>query len=109
MGKSARAESEVNDAWVGDAVLTLRARLKILSEGDRIDAARSTLMTSNQFLSSVGEPTAVEAAIGRVYAKHGLEAAFAWIDDRLGPVFARQEENRARRAGNSGKKAEKPA
>jgi dsRNA-specific ribonuclease len=106
MGKGSRTESELNQAWVGDAVLTLHARLRILRENGRIDAARSTLMTSNQFLSSLGEPTAVEAAIGRVYQERGLEAAFAWIDERVGPVFARQEENRARREG---KKREKPA
>jgi dsRNA-specific ribonuclease len=54
-------------------------------------------MTSNQFLAATGEPSEVEAEIGRIYEKEGLEAAFRWIESRLMPVFARQEENRLRK------------
>jgi hypothetical protein len=56
-------------------------------------------MTSNQFLSAWGEPTAVEAEIGRLYQQGGLPAAFALIETRLVPVFARQEQNRRKRLG----------
>ncbi len=95
----------MNEAWVGDAVLTLHARLTILAEIGRIDAARSALMTSNRFLSALGDPAAVEAAIGRIYAEQGLDAAFAWIGQCLTPLFVRQEENRARRAGRIARNA----
>ncbi len=54
-------------------------------------------MTSNQFLTAFGEASEVEAEIGRVYAKDGLDAAFAWIEARILPVFERQEENRRNR------------
>lgn len=104
--RTSRTESVLAEAWIGDAVLTLHARLRILRELGRIDAARAAAMTSNQFLSAVGEPASVEAAIGRVYSQAGLDAAFRWIEEHLSPVLARQDENRARRAG---KKAEKPA
>ncbi len=89
----------VNDAWMGDAVLCLYARGKILREDGRLDGAKCVRMTSNQFLSAVGEPTKVEAAIGRVYEQEGLAAAFTWIDEHLMPVFMRQEENRERKLG----------
>ena len=56
-------------------------------------------MTSNQFLSAVGEPTKVEAEIGQVYQQDGLRAAFAWIEEHLMPMFARQEEKRQRKSG----------
>jgi dsRNA-specific ribonuclease len=104
--RTSRTESVLNEAWIGDAVLTLHARLQVLREAGRIDAGRAAAMTSNQFLSALGEPAAVEAAIGRVYLAEGLEAAFAWVGQRLGPVLARQDENRARRAGT---KRQKPA
>ena len=87
----------VEDAWIGDAVLTLYARLKILRETGRVDGERSKRLTSNQFLGTFGEPTKVEAEIGRVYAREGLEAAFQWIDLHLLPLFDRQEENRKRK------------
>ena len=47
--------------------------------GDRLKMF--THMTCNQFLSGVGEPTRVEAAIGRIYNQDGLEAAFAHIEE----------------------------
>jgi hypothetical protein len=92
-----QSEREIEQAWIGDAVLTLYARLRILREDGCVDGEKCGRMTSNRFLSSLGEPTAVEAMLGREYATHGLEAAFAWIEARLMPMFERQEANRARR------------
>ena len=95
-GKGATAQL-VKEAWIGDAVLCLYARGKILREGGQLDGPKCVRMTSNQFLSAVGEPTKVEAAIGRVYEQQGLDAAFGWIEEKLMPVFARQEENREKK------------
>jgi dsRNA-specific ribonuclease len=88
----------VEDAWIGDAVLALYARLKILREDGRVDGEKCKRLTSNQFLGTLGEPTKVEANIGRVYAREGLAAAFGWIDRHLLPLFERQEENRKKRS-----------
>jgi dsRNA-specific ribonuclease len=90
-------EPLVTQAWIGDAVLALYARLKILRDDGRVDGEKCTRLTSNQFLGTFGEPTKVEAEIGRVYERDGLEAAFQWIEARLLPLFERQEANRARR------------
>lgn len=87
----------LRQAWVGDAVLTLFARRWILAETGMIDGERSVRMTSNRFLNSLGQPDEVEAQIGRVYETEGLEAAFIWIEQRLLPMFQRQEEKRRRR------------
>jgi len=51
-------------------------------------------MTSNQFLTAFGDPSEVEAEIGRVYADEGLQAAFAWIESRLMPKFDKREAKR---------------
>ena len=85
------------DAWVGDAVLALWARLHILQTDGFVDGPKFLRMTSNQFLAAFGEPTAVEAQIGRVYRDSGEEAAFAWIEQHIAPLFGRQEENRLKR------------
>ncbi|HEX4230197.1 MAG TPA: hypothetical protein VHZ07_16095 [Bryobacteraceae bacterium] len=86
----------VKEAWIGDAVLTLYARLKILREDGRLDGEKSIRMTSNRFLSGIGEPASVEAEVGRVYERQGLEVASAWIETNLIPLFDRQEENRSK-------------
>jgi dsRNA-specific ribonuclease len=39
----------------------------------------------------------VEAKIGRVYVREGLEAAFQWIEHHLLPLFERQEANQTKR------------
>jgi hypothetical protein len=83
-------------AWVGDAVLSLFARERVLREKRLIDTAAFCHLTSNQFLSAVGRPTKVEAEIGVVYREQGLAAAFAYIEARLMPVHAKQEANRRR-------------
>jgi hypothetical protein len=56
-------------------------------------------MTSNHFLASVGEPTAVEAQIGIIYQSDGLDAAFAHIEATLVPLFEKQEA-RAKQPGS---------
>lgn len=86
----------LKEAWIGDAVLSLFARLKILCEDGKVDGEKCARITSNQFLSAFGEPSNVEAQIGRVYEKEGLDAAFAWIEAQLLPLFDRQEQNRLR-------------
>lgn len=101
--KAAGEQRKREEAWVGDAVLALFARRWILAQpgiapGERI--AVFTRMTSNQFLCSLGEPTAVEAAIGRIYEAEGLEAAFAHIETAIFPLFQKQEKRR--RAGHRG-------
>jgi dsRNA-specific ribonuclease len=87
----------LKDAWIGDAVLTLYARRRILAEDERIDAQRVEQMTSNQFLCSFGEAAETEARIGVVYQREGLDAAFVWIETNLMPIYERQEANRQRR------------
>ena len=76
-----------SDAWIGDAVLALFARSWLLQavqgENSKDRNRLFELWVSNQFLSSFGEPTSVEAAIGRTYASGGLRAAFAYIEDNL--------------------------
>jgi hypothetical protein len=90
-----------DQAWIGDAVLALYARLKILREDGKLDGEKAVRMSSNQFLAALGEPTAVEAGIGRAFVKDGLAAAFAHIESTLIPLFTRQEEKRLRKAGKA--------
>jgi dsRNA-specific ribonuclease len=100
-GVSRRAEQDrrklLEDAWIGDAVLSLFARIRILRGDGAQDQERFIRMTSNQFLAVIGEASQVEAEIGRVYEREGLEAAFRWIEKKLMPVFERQEEKRRKR------------
>ena len=93
-------------AWIGDAVLALFAREWILQaphikKEDRADAF--IRMTSNQFLSAVGEPTAMEAKIGVIYESDGLEAAFEHIEETYVPLFKKQRA-RAQQTGSYRKK-----
>ncbi|MEQ1947502.1 MAG: hypothetical protein ABL995_09945 [Bryobacteraceae bacterium] len=97
MGRKGNREQILKEAWMGDAVLSLYVRAKILREDSAIDGPKAARMTSNQFLSALGEPSEVEAELGRVYERNGLEAAFVWIESRLLPTFDRQEAKRARR------------
>jgi hypothetical protein len=80
-------------------VLALYARLKILREDGMLDGEKAVRMSSNQFLAAFGEPTAVEAGIGCVFERDGLDAAFAHIESTLVPLFTRQEQKRLRKAG----------
>ena len=88
-----------SEAWIGDAVLELFARERILAADGAMDGAKSARMTSNQFLSAFGDPTGIEAEVGRVYRDQGLHKAFEWIEENLVPLFDRQEGNRLRRRG----------
>lgn len=84
------------DAWVGDAVLELYVRSHILKAQGRVDAEMKTRFTCNQFLNCVGNPTKVEADIGVIYQREGLQAAFEWIRLHLEPLFVKQEAKRVR-------------
>ncbi len=92
-------ERILQEAWIGDAVLSLYVRARILRESGRVDGQKSIRMTSNHFLSALGDPSEVEAELGRVYQDRGLDAAFAWIDEKIIPLFLRQEAKRARKCG----------
>jgi dsRNA-specific ribonuclease len=84
-------------AWIGDSVLALFSREWILRQEQIAPEARTAAfvsMTSNQFLACIGEPTEVEARIGRCYRDHGLEAAFNWITEHCLPLWIEQQANR---------------
>ncbi len=91
-------------AWVGDAVLGLFAREWLIANSpasaDRSDLFRR--MTCNQFLTALGEPTRIEARIGRVYRSQGLQAAFAYIETEILPIYRKQAMNREK--GSRGRK-----
>ena len=93
----AQLTREREEAWVGDAVLALYVREWILRENGGLDGDQFIRFTSNDFLRGVGNPTRVEAEIGRIYREGGLTAAFAHIEERLLPLFRQQEKVRARR------------
>lgn len=73
------------EAWVGDAILALYVREWILSEEGQINGKLFIEFTSNDFLRRTGNPTGVEAQIGRIFKDEGLEAAYAWIEQTLRP------------------------
>jgi hypothetical protein len=89
---------EQAEAWVGDAVLLLYAREYILRNGGRVDGEKCIRMTCNQFLACFGEPTSVEARLGRVYQEGGLQKAFEWVETTLLPLFEKHEARRTRPA-----------
>jgi hypothetical protein len=87
------------EAWVGDAVLALYARRwllrytpKKISDADR--QRLFELFVSNQFLSSFGEPSQVEAAIGRKFEQEGLLAAFTYIENSFLDSFRKSARKR---------------
>ena len=90
MNKDELIKAERERAWIGDAVLALFARSWVLRERGSMDGEWFTRMTSNDFLSAFGQPTRVEANIGKIYREEGLEAAFEWMDVELVPVFRKQ-------------------
>lgn len=94
MDAKERRAATLRLAWTGDAVLALYVRQRILAEGRGIDNEKAIRMTSNQFLSQFGEAAEVEARIGSVYEAQGLAAAFAWIEEKLVPLFEKIEEKR---------------
>lgn len=88
--KEEELRQEREAAWVGDAVLALFARQFVLRERKAMDGEWFTRLTSNDFLSAFGNPTRVEAAIGRIYQEGGLAAAFEWMESQLIPLFRKQ-------------------
>jgi len=60
-----------------------------------MDGEWFTSLTSNDFLSAFGNPTRVEASIGKLYREQGLEAAFAWLDAEIIPAFRKRMMKRA--------------
>ena len=90
------------EAWIGDAVLALFVRHWLLTgTGRQTSLAERTalfeLFASNRFLSNFGQPTRVEAEIGRLYQSEGLSAAFAFIEDRFLPRFLAAARKRGHR------------
>ena len=94
MNANERRRRILEEAWIGDAVLCLYCRSRILRNDGTLDGDKFTRMTSNQFLTVFGDPAEVEAEIGRVYHDEGLQAAFAWIEAKLMPKFDRREAKR---------------
>ena len=88
--KDEELRQEREAAWIGDAVLALFAREFVLRERNAMDGEWFTRLTSNEFLSAFGNPTRVEASIGKLYQSDGLAAAFAWMDAELIPLFRKQ-------------------
>jgi dsRNA-specific ribonuclease len=76
------------EAWIGDAVLELYVREHILKQDASRNDTRRISLVRNSFLNQIGQPTRVEAEIGRRYQEGGLEAAYAWIEEHLGPLPA---------------------
>jgi len=92
--KDDELKREREAAWIGDAVLALFARQFVLRERDSMDGEWFTRLTSNDFLSAFGNPTRVEAGIGKLYQEDGLEAAFSWMEENLVPLFLKQTAKR---------------
>jgi dsRNA-specific ribonuclease len=92
--KADEIRQEREAAWIGDAVLALFARQFVLRECATMDGEWFMKMTSNDFLSAFGNPTSVEASIGRLYQQEGLDAAFTWMDANLVPLFRKQTAGR---------------
>ncbi|MFK7852085.1 MAG: hypothetical protein AB8D78_14005 [Akkermansiaceae bacterium] len=90
MTKNEALKIEREAAWIGDAVLALFAREFVLNERSCMDGVWFTHLTSNEFLSSFGNPTSVEAEIGRIYKKDGLHAAHEHIEKEFLPLFRKQ-------------------
>jgi 23S rRNA maturation mini-RNase III len=88
--KDEEIREERETAWVGDAVLALYARQFVLRERGSMDGEWFVRLTSNEFLGTFGNPTRVEASIGRLYLEGGLELAFSWMDENLVPRFRKQ-------------------
>jgi len=89
-GSSSEIRAERECAWIGDAVLALYARQWVLREKGLMDGETFVHFTSNGFLSAFGNPTSVEARIGRIFTDGGLEPAFKWIEAELLPTFLKQ-------------------
>ncbi len=87
---------EREEAWVGDAVLALFARNWILAKDSKMNGEKFVRFTSNDFLRRLGNPTSVEAEIGRIYKKDGIEAAFTHLEENILPLFIQVEKSRVK-------------
>ncbi len=85
-------------AWIGDAVLALFAREFVLRERKTMDGEWFTRLTCNDFLSAFGNPTRVEASIGKLYLEGGIDEAFAWMNQELVPLLRKNMANRSKRS-----------
>ncbi|MDG2488210.1 MAG: ribonuclease III domain-containing protein [Roseibacillus sp.] len=95
-----RLTREREEAWIGDAVLALFVREWILRKESSLDGEKFIRFTSNEFLRVIGNPTQVEARIGRVYRDEGMAKAYTYIEENLLPVFLGQERARNQRIRN---------
>ncbi len=95
---------EREEAWVGDAVLALYVREWLLKNGSGLDGEAFIRFTSNDFLRLQGNPTSVEAQIGRIYSEEGLQAGFNWIEEKLLSLFLNREKQLAARDKKGRKK-----
>ena len=80
-------------AWLGDAILALYTREWLLEAPlpKGCDPQQVfPLVTSNQFLSGIEEPTRFEARIGKAYKNGGLAEAVAILDAELKPRLHKQ-------------------
>lgn len=82
---------EREEAWIGDAILALFVREWLLAHNKGLDGEAFIRFTSNDFLRLQGNPTSVEAEIGRIYQDNGLQAGFDWIEENLLPRFLVRE------------------
>jgi len=95
-----RSDSESmlrDDAWIGDAVLSLYLRRLLIDNEVGPASIRTEVFkyfSSNTFLNSFGRPTVMEAEIGDIYYQEGLESAFRFIEMKYLPVIKRQLANR---------------
>lgn len=94
MAAKHQKRKEQEDAWIGDSVLELFARTWILKNHGTLSGEMVKRMTCNQFLANIGNPTAVEASIGTIYETEGMDAAFAYIEKEILPLFVKQEKRR---------------
>ena len=90
MTRNEALKMEREAAWIGDAVLALYAREFVLKERGCMDGVWFTHLTSNEFLSSFGNPTSIEAIIGKIYRTNGLKAAHEHIEQEYLPIFRKQ-------------------
>lgn len=95
---------EREEAWIGDAVLALYVREWLLEKGNGLDGEAFIRFTSNDFLRLHGNPTSVEAEIGRVYTDGSLQDGFDWIEENLLPRFLTREKQLAARDKTGRKK-----
>ncbi len=100
----AAVTKEREEAWVGDAVLALYVREWLLKNGQGLDGEAFIRFTSNDFLRFQGNPTSVEAEIGRIYQSLGLQAGFDWIECHLLQRFLEREKQLAARDQKGRKK-----